>query len=160
MFLARKITRSKWEDRQDMDADEISADAVTADLRTHGKTLSFWKCGDDKKLEVENAVLALASGRDDLDKIEVVWVADNVLRNAANQRLKATRGMTPVADLVNQHVDVYGLDYARLGATAKCIVAALAKDQYRRLSKKEVKRILMKAIEMKRLKPEDLKYRL
>ena len=157
MFLARKITRSKWEDRQDIGADEISADAVTADLRTHEKTLSFWRCGDGKH-EVEDVVLAMASAGQRLDKIEVVWVADKVLRDAADQRLKSTNGRTPVADLVNQHVDLHGLDYARLGATAKCIVGALAKDQYRRLSKKEVKYILMKGIETKRLKPEDLKY--
>ena len=158
MFLARKITRSKWEDRQDIGDDEISADAVTADLRTHGKTLSFWRCGDGKKHEVEDVVLAMASAGQRLDKIEVVWVADKVLRDAADQRLKSTNGRTPVADLVNQHVDLHGLDYGRLGATAKCIVAALAKDQYRVLSKKKVKNILIKAIEMKRLKPEGLQY--
>ena len=158
MFLARKITRSKWEDRQDIGDDEISADAVTADLRTHGNTLSFWRCGDGKKHEVENVVLAMASAGQRLDKIEVVWVADKVLRHAVDQRLKSTDGRTPVADLVGRHVDVYGLDYVRLGGTAECIVAALAKDQYRRLSKNEVRGILITAIEMKRLKSEDLKY--
>lgn len=160
MYFARKITRSKWEDREGIGADEISADAVTADLRTHGKTLSFWKCGDGRVSEVENVVLALASAGQRLDKIEVVWVVDKVLLHAANQRLKSTRGTTPVADLVHQHIDVYGLDCARLGATAKCIAAALAKDQYRRLSKKDVKRILLTAIEMDRLRLEDLNYQL
>ena len=34
MFLARKITRAKWSNKAELSADEIPADAVTADLRT------------------------------------------------------------------------------------------------------------------------------
>ena len=48
MFLARKITHAKWK-RQDLlphlTSDEISADAVTADLRTSEDSLSLWRCG-------------------------------------------------------------------------------------------------------------------
>ena len=75
-----------------MGAGEIPADAVTADLRTNGNSLSFWECGDGKKPDVEGAVLALASAQDRLEKVEMVWVAVEELRQAADQRLKYTQG--------------------------------------------------------------------
>lgn len=159
MFLSRKITRSKWEDRRGMGAGEIPADAVTADLRTHGNSLSFWECGDGKKPDVEGAVLALASAQDRLEKVEMVWVAVEELQQAADQRLKYTQGKTPVVDLVDQHVDVCGLDYVRIGAVARRIVAALAEKRYKRFPKGVVKALLVNAIEMERLKLEDLQQR-
>ena len=39
---------------------EIAADAVTADLRTSGNALSFWRCGSAAATEVERVALATA----------------------------------------------------------------------------------------------------
>lgn len=150
MFLVRKITRSKWTDKIGIGADEISADAITADLRTQGKSLSFWKC------EIDDAILALASARDELGKIEVVWVADEELQNATDRRLEATKGKTRVRGLIDRHVDACGLDYVRLGAVARIIAGALEKQQYRRSTKAGVRKLLVAAIKDGRLKLEDL----
>ena len=46
--LARKISRAKWEATKDLGDGEIQADAVSADLRTMGNTLSFWRCASRK----------------------------------------------------------------------------------------------------------------
>ena len=45
MFVARKISSSKWEKHPEFSAGEIRADAVTADLQTKGDALSFWRRG-------------------------------------------------------------------------------------------------------------------
>lgn len=54
MFLARMISRSKWEPKSRMHAEEISADAVTGDLRTQDNSLSFWRCPSGSAVELED----------------------------------------------------------------------------------------------------------
>jgi hypothetical protein len=66
MFLARMITRPKWQPKQGLASDEIPADAITADLRTSNNVLSFWQCGEATDPEISTAVLAIAAGRDRL----------------------------------------------------------------------------------------------
>ena len=63
MFLARKITRAKWDTGQELSAGEISADAVTSDLRTKENTLSFWRCRTETNGDVEDAVLGFGTRR-------------------------------------------------------------------------------------------------
>ena len=41
MFVARMITRAKWDPKPELQTGEISADAVTGDLRTRYNSLSF-----------------------------------------------------------------------------------------------------------------------
>lgn len=74
MFLARMITRHKWQPKDGLAADEIPAGAIAADLRTANNTLSFWQCGRATDLEVSDAVLAIAAGRDRIQKLDIVWI--------------------------------------------------------------------------------------
>ncbi len=74
MFLARKITRAKWKTREELSAGEISADAVTADLKTQGNALSFWQCHTATNSDVEEAALAIAAARDRVARLDVVWL--------------------------------------------------------------------------------------
>lgn len=150
------ITLSKWKDQDGIRPKEIPADAVTVDLRTQSNSLSFWKCAD--VTQIDDAILALASARDRLDKIEVVWV--NAKELAAVAQLTPTKGKTCVVDLVSRHVDLCHLDYIRLGKVADRITAAVVKKQYRRLSKTEVKTLIVKAISDGRLSGKDLRHRL
>ena len=53
-----------------MSAGEISADAITGDLRTQGNSLSFWQCGIAEQDKLEEAALAIAAGRDSIDCAE------------------------------------------------------------------------------------------
>ncbi|TVR63975.1 MAG: hypothetical protein EA420_06150 [Candidatus Competibacteraceae bacterium] len=79
-YLARKITRPKWESREGFAAGEIPADAVTADLRTTGNTLSFWTCEPPPDDGIRAVVLALATGADRLDRMDLVWVEEEAFR--------------------------------------------------------------------------------
>lgn len=105
MYLARKITRAKWEPKPELSADEISADAITSDLRTQDNSLSFWQCGIGEQDELEEAALAIAAGRDSIDRLDIIWLGDDELRGHG-QTLKNTEGRTPAIELSKLHFDV------------------------------------------------------
>ena len=90
MFLARKITLAKWRSGKDLLEGEISADAVTVDLRTKENSLSFWQCGDEAQTKIEDAALAIASGWERVDKLDIVWIAGEELE-ATGQRFEMYR---------------------------------------------------------------------
>ncbi len=159
MYLVRKITRAKWEPPSDLASDEIPADAVTVDLRTRKNTLSFWEAGNATPPELEDAVLALAAGRDRLDRIEVVWLAEEDLRGE-HLSLCRTEGCTPMSSMVKHHVDVSCLDYKRLGRVAQRIAKALKQGRYQRLTKKRARHLLAQAVREGRLRLEDLEAKL
>lgn len=150
MILCRKVNRRKWEGWQDLLADEIPADGVTYDLRTTRNRLSFWKCSDSSKSEIEQIALALAAGQDHLDKIEIAWINSSVPKEAGITVIECP-GNTPIADLRTRHVDLAALDLRRLGKLARCVVDALGQEQHTVLSKVDVAHLLVKAIEDKRV---------
>ena len=154
MFLARKITRAKWTSSH-LGPGEIPADAVTADLRTKNNTLSFWQCGSGTEEELNEAVLALAAGGQKVENIEIVWVAHDEL-SSDGQSLDTTAGRTPVAELVERHVDLSSLDYVRLGRVADRVVAAVEQGRHRRVTRRRVIKILANAVQQGRLNPSDL----
>ena len=161
MFLARKITRAKWpnkakwSDKTELSADEIPADAVTADLRTRDNALSFWQCGAGTQIEVEDAALAIAAAGDRIDRLDLVWFADEELQNDG-QTFRNTPGRTPIPELIRLHVDVHRLDYVRLGKVAHRVVDAIEGGQYVRLTKARVTELLTEAVEQARVDPADL----
>jgi hypothetical protein len=145
VYLARKITRAKWESREGFAAGEIPADAVTADLRTTGNTLSFWKCEPPPEDGIRAVVLALATGADRIDRMDLVWVAEDAL-HAQGIALHPSEGRTPVASLRGQHFDLIQLDLGRLAKVATLLAQALARHQQRRFTRKEVIQIVAEAI--------------
>ena len=133
----------------------VPADAVTADLRTQSNTLSFWRCGSANDNEIDDAVLALAAGRDRIAKLELVWVREADLQEDGLS-LSETEGRTPVRDLVAHHVDVQQLDFDQLAKVTGRVLAALAEGRYRRIGRANVKRVLTSAIAAKRVVREAL----
>ena len=148
MFLARKISRAKWDAKEGLSKGEISADAVTADLRTRENKLSFWRCGSET--EVEDAALAIAAASDRVDKIDIVWVDEDELKTDG-QILKNTKGRTHVTELIDRHVDICRLDYVRLGKVAHRVMTAIKNKQCTRLNKRRVTEILVAAVEQGRV---------
>lgn len=138
-----------------MEEGEISADAVTGDLRTQVDTLSFWRCRTGADDDVREAALAIAAAGERLDKLDIVWLADSELR-ADGHTLKDTAGRTPVADLSERHVDICKLDYVRLGKVAQRVVAAIEDQRWRRLTKARVKELLVAAVQQGRIIPDEL----
>lgn len=150
MFLARKISRAKWEAKRDLSEGEISADAVTADLRTQSNTLSFWRCGIGAEVEIEDAVLAIAAAGKHVEKLDIVWLDEDELQTDG-QTLRDTEGRTPVTELIDRHVDICRLDYVRLGKVAHRVMTAVKNKQCTRLNKRRVTEILVAAVEQGRV---------
>jgi serine phosphatase RsbU (regulator of sigma subunit) len=146
MFLARKISRPKWEQNTALADGEIAADAISADLRTTENTLSFWTCDDDEEATLKEVVLALTANGDRVDKIDITWLAEDKVR-AEGLQIAMTDGITIVARLVKRHRDIELLDLERLVKVARLIHAAVRGDHFRRLTKAEVTQVLVGAVE-------------
>ena len=150
MFLIRKIARAKWGLKQGLSSEEIPADAVTADLRTKENSLSFWKCQSDSKENIEEVALAIVAASNSVERLDLIYIANDKLQEDG-QTWKDTDGRTPVEDLVKQHVDVYRLDYVRLGKIASRIATAIKADSYIYLTKKSLTKLLVTAVKQKRI---------
>ncbi len=159
MFLARKISRAKWESKRGLSVDEIPADGVTVDLKTQQNSLSFWRCPSEEQSDLENAALAIAAGRDTVDRLDMVWLPDDELEGDG-LTLSNTKGRTPVPELTDLHVDVTRLDYVRLGNVARSVVAALEANRYLRIPKARVKQLLVEAVNQDRINLDDLNHKL
>jgi len=159
VLLVRKISRAKWDSnfniQRGLAKGEISADAVTSDLRTQSNALSFWQCSTDSSNSIEDAVLAITAAGDRLDKLDIVWLADSELRSDGHS-LKNTEGRTPVRDLVRMHVDICKLDYVRLGKIVERVHHSVQDGRWRRFTKLEIKKLLASAIIRGRIVPEHL----
>ncbi len=150
MFLARKISLAKWERPSGWPPGEIRSDAITADLRTVDNSLSLWECGCANDAELDDVVLALASALDHVSTVDIVWFHKSELQSACLQ-YKKTDGNTNVTELKGKHIDVYELDYTRLGKVAHFIPAAKKNNQYRRYKKEKVIRLLSEAVKKERV---------
>ena len=160
MYLVRKISRAKWDKQFNTDRglakEEISADAVTGDLRTQSNSLSFWRCSASEPNSIGDAALAIAAAGDRLDKLDIVWISDSELCNDGHV-LRSTKGRTSVRDLVETHVDICNLDYTRLGRIAERVYIAIQDQHCRRLSRTQVKKLLESAIRHGRIASVDLR---
>lgn len=154
-YLARKITRAKWESGDELGAEEIPADAVTADLRTTGNTLSFWKLDKPSDEEIRLTALALATGAERIDRMDLAWVEEDSFQGDGLS-LKPNDGRTPVVSLRKNHVDVTRLDLDRLCKVAVSVSQAISSGQHRRFTKKELVKIIVEAVGKGFLSPSDL----
>lgn len=155
MFLVRKVTRGKWSPKSDLSTGEIPADAVTADLRTQSNNLSFWRSPTADDDDIEEAALAIAAGREKVDRLQIVWLNYDEVQTDG-QTLRDTEGRTPVKDLQPLHVDLARLDYARLGKVAGRVVEALNHNRFRNFPRSAVRELVAQAIEEGRIEPADL----
>lgn len=154
--LARKFSRAKWDRKPYLAPDEIRADALTRCLRTTDDSLSFWRC-ESTEADVDEVALALATGMERLEKIDVVLVEERELRGSG-LRPEPSEGRTPVGDLRGRHVDVVHLDAGRLGTIARCVADAVhTKQTTFFFTRGRLKGILRRAIEAGRVRTESLK---
>lgn len=155
--VVRKISRAKWDPKEELGSDAISADAVTSDLRTNGNCLSFWECIDaNNEIELHEIVLALAGAFERLDKIDVAWIDRDA---AANEGVtfEKSEGKTLVADLREKHLNAIRLELNKISILAKLLAKAVRNDNnFRRYTRKDVLKILAKAVQDGRLSIDEL----
>lgn len=154
--LARKIARAKWEPKPELGSDEIAADAVTADLKTTGNTLSFWRCESSSENDLKRAVLALAAAAERPDRLDVVYLDEQAVRESGLVT-RDTAGDTPVETLREHHVDVEKLDLTRLGKVAQMVADAHRSSASHTTTKKQVVDLVVQAVKDGVLSIADLK---
>ncbi len=156
--FTRKVNAAKWQTSKGLVAGEVSADAVTSDLRTTDNELSFWACPSNDDAELQETVLALATGGDRLDKMDVAWIERQAV-DAAQLTIRETpeHANTPVDSLRGRHVDVAKLDVTRLGTVAGLIHAAVTATKWKRFARKEVLAVVVAAIRGGRVNTDSLK---
>ena len=155
MFIARKISLRKWREDDELGVGAISADAVTSDLRTQDNTLSFWRCEEAAEV-TGRAALAMGAAAERLDRIDLVWLAEEELRGDG-QAFRLSGGRTPVADLADSHVDLVRLDATRLVRLAQRVADAVAAGRALRISAPAMRKLLADAIANNRVDVGSLK---
>ena len=159
--MAHKISYAKWSKVLNVPVNQIPADAITVDLRTHENTLSFWKCGDDQvtRPALEEVSLAILTELDKAAKIYLIWLRKETLEQGGYD-IKQTDGKTKVPDLVSFHYDVYNLNYERLGDMARRVQKAVADGHWKQFRRDEVLEIAVNACRRGRLDTATLKPKL
>jgi len=144
-FLVRKVSRAKWDPSPALEKGEISADAVTGDLRTTGNTLSFWRCETASEAELEGVFLALAAVADDVATMDIAWIEESEVIAAALPHTD-TPGRTPVASMIDRHVDLERLSLRRLSVVAELLSSSIAHEKHKRLPRAKITRLLADAV--------------
>jgi hypothetical protein len=137
--------------------DDIAADAVTGCLRTSSNALSLWVCSEDAE-SIEDIVLALATGpeKSHFEAVQFL-VVPRVELEGIGLDLQDSSGDTLVVDLQNRHVDAVEVTLRDLTKVAHVFSQRLSKDQgYHRFTKKEVEKLVLRAIDSGRLQLADL----
>jgi len=149
------ISPPKWEP---IDSSSIPADAITGDLRTQGNKLSLWQFDSVTDENINMVGLALASKRDDLAPIAITWADRETL--SADVDFEVSLGDTPVHSLKSFHIDALNVDLERLSLIAKLFFESINNDNFKRLTRTEVKRLMIAAIQSDNLKAADLNEKL
>lgn len=144
MELIRKVSLAKWKYSISVGPDYISADAVTACLRTTSNALSVWKTESEE--EYAHSVLALLASLTTMDTIDIVRFDVSEL-NANNLMLAETAGDTHAKGLEGLHRDIINLDHSGLKSVAEIVKAKVANNESVRFRKPEIKQILKRAVD-------------
>ena len=161
MFLAHKISYAKWSKVLGLPVNQIPADAITVDLRTHENTLSFWKCGDNQvtRATLEEVSLAILTELNKAAKIYLIWLSKETLEQDGYD-IRQTDGKTKVPDLFSFHYDVCNLNYERLGDMACRVQKAVSDGHWKQFRRDEVLEIAATASRRGRLDTAKLKPKL
>ena len=142
--LARRVSHAKWE--ATLGNDRITADAVTADLRTTNNSLSFWRCDASSDDGWHRAVLAVAAAADRPDRLDIVCLDEEDVRTLGLSTTN-TPGTTPVASLRGHHVDIVQLDLGGLSDLAQLVATARrSKPEEHRMSRRRVVELVARAV--------------
>lgn len=153
MKLIRKVSLAKWKQSLAIGPDHISADAVTACLRTSNNTLSVWKSDSDE--EYPKALLALVASLTSIETIDVITLTAEEL-DSNNLILESSPGETIAEDYKGLHRDIVDLDHAALKVVAELVKQKVSDNQSTRLTKPILREMLKNAVKSGEVNPESL----
>lgn len=143
MQLLRKISVAKWKASLKVGDDYLSADAITGCLRTTGNTLSVWRFSTDD--EARKSLLALGSSLTKIETISYITLTLSDLEEDA-LRLVDNEGKTAAVASNILHRDIVDLDHAGLAKVAFHVKRKVQSDDFKTLSKGELKKMLIEGI--------------
>lgn len=141
-YLIRRISRAKWDE---IEEGEVSADAITNDLKTFRNDLSVWYISN--KEELSKAILALVTGakQTKLSTLHIVLIEEKLISDNG-LGLASSPGDTVIEDLVSSHRDIEKLTYSRLGTVKDLILDCIKSDEYALFTRKQIKDLVKSAI--------------
>jgi hypothetical protein len=149
------IQMAKWRADDGLAARFLLANAVSNDVRLAENTLSVWVCDPSDSRSIEDVVLALASGRDSVAKLDIVWIgAEEVKRILID--IEEVSGGSRVATLNDRHRDLKGIDIVKLVRLGRRIAEAVGSEKCKRFTEKQVLKLIVSAINSGRLQLDDL----
>lgn len=146
MLLRMISTMSKW----DLNANPIQrpdpsfpADSVT-DLKTTKNKLSVWKASNED--EINDAIVALAIGRNALAKLCFVYLDEEELKGMGIEAIQDELGRVSGIDnedILARHMNLQHLDYKRLGELTGYIFKQLDNKKCVYKTQKELSTLLL-----------------
>lgn len=151
----RVINRAYWPDDDDIikgyDINNLGANTITQELRTKDNTLSLWAVDN-----TEDVVLAMVSNATKIDDMCTLRIDDEIIENN-NLEVKNESGNSRIQDLNEFHYNIKNLTYKKLADVSKVILEALKSEgNLETFTKKDIIKILKKAISEERLNPKKL----
>ncbi len=146
MLLRMLSSMNKWDLKENpilREDPSFPADSVT-DLKTTRNKLSVWKASDDD--ETNDAIVALALGRQSLDKLCFVYLDENDLKRIGIDALQDEPGNAPGIEsnaILNRHMNLQQIDYTRLGKLTEYIFKQLNDENCVYKTKKELSELLL-----------------
>lgn len=147
-YLVRKVEAAKWRQNPITEGAEVSADAITNCMKTKRNSISVWEIAEEAS--INEAILAIVSASDHIDTIDVALLPLQSVIDAGIT-LQSTPGITPVPELVNSHRDISELNYHSLGIIKDIIVDQFKMDRVTRYTKKQLKTLILEAVDSNRL---------
>jgi hypothetical protein len=154
--LARSFSMQKWKSRTNIRDGQIPADGLSADLGTADNGLSFWLCDPTIVSSIDDIALALASTRDRVQRLDLVWLDEEQVRRM-NIRIDTCSGNTPVKELKNQHRECNGIDPRRFVCLARAIAGATSNNNTKRYTERQILDMLAKGVQNNLLSLSELK---
>ena len=143
-YYIRKISRSKWQEKQ-LSEDEaqaiievkgVKADAITNCIKTTGNKLSLWRV--EKKRDSIDDIIPLIVGFDRPDTCDVIYISEEAF---SEEEISLEQSMddanTPIERLKQDHYNAIVKDYEGLGKFAKIILKSL--NNHKRFKGKDIK---------------------
>lgn len=148
-YLVRKISRSRYDKiTHTENIQDVDADVVSNDLRTSKNCLSTWKA--DTAEDVENAILAIASTSDHLEKMAFLLFDETQLTENKLDFEGERDSSCPVEDLAALHTNIRFLSYKKIGDIL-CIVKQIPNTRVIFRTRQEIYSLITKAKESGRL---------
>lgn len=155
-YLARSASPQKWKSEKAALVGKVPADAVFADMRTTDNRLSFWVCDPTQEQSLVQTVLAVATAKDNVQRLDLVWISEEELAKS-DIATEATAGETPAKSLAKDHRDLIDLDLDKLYGLSKSFASAVSNKQTRRFTEAQVKEIISNGVAAGLVNTSDLK---